>query len=135
MVNPFSEDSLVEASLISLLKALWNDDNCHINAYGVEGNALLERSSDREVVLKKRLSLALTRINAGIPQQAISTAIEEICSEKPPVSITQTNYEMYKYLVDGIKVTVPNDDGVNQDFTVKIIDFLKVSNNDFLCVS
>ncbi|CAN2173277.1 COG0610 Type I site-specific restriction-modification system, R (restriction) subunit and related helicases [Candidatus Nanopelagicaceae bacterium] len=135
MVNPFTEDSLVEASLISLLKGLWNDDDCHINAYSVEGNALLERSSDREVVLKNRLSLALIRINPGIPQQAIGNAIEEICSERPPVSINQTNYEMYKYLVDGIKVTVPNDDGVNQDFTVKIIDFVNVVNNDFLCVS
>ena len=52
-MNQFSEDNLVEQTVIKLIKEAWDDPTCHINAFTDEEDAKLGRESRGEVVLKK----------------------------------------------------------------------------------
>jgi hypothetical protein len=49
--NTFSEDLLVEQTAVQLIKELWNDPNSHINAFGAEGERLLGRKRESDVIL------------------------------------------------------------------------------------
>src|SRR3989344_5958632 len=50
-MNPFSEDNLVEQTVIKLIKEVWDDSACHINAYADEDDLVLGREHRPDVVL------------------------------------------------------------------------------------
>lgn len=52
-MNPFSEDNLVEQTVIKLMKEVWADPTCHINSYTDEENAKLGRDNRGEVVFSR----------------------------------------------------------------------------------
>ena len=39
-MNPFNEDNLVEKTVIKLIKEIWGNSKCHINAYKDEDDLL-----------------------------------------------------------------------------------------------
>ena len=43
-MNKFSEDNLVEKTVIDLVKEVWANPDCHINAFSDEGDAKLGRA-------------------------------------------------------------------------------------------
>ena len=53
-MNEFSEDNLVEKTGVKIFEELWGAD-CHINAFGDEGESLLGRDNQGQVVLTTRL--------------------------------------------------------------------------------
>jgi type I restriction enzyme, R subunit len=70
-MNPFTEDNLVEQTVIKLIKKIWGDKLCHINAYKDEDDLKLGRENQGEVVLKKYLLPALEKINPDLPADAL----------------------------------------------------------------
>src|SRR3989338_6922630 len=101
-MNPFTEDNLVEQTVIKLIKELWADDVCHppsqviddkiasgdvrpsldeinvglhINAYTDAEDARLGRDNRGEVVLKKFLVPALKKFNPGLTDDGIAQAV------------------------------------------------------------
>jgi len=50
-MNHFTEDALVEKTLISLIQELWQNDNCHINAFTDSQDAKPGRDNRGEVLL------------------------------------------------------------------------------------
>lgn len=134
-MNQFNEDNLVEQTVITLLKELWQNESCHINAYSELEDGTLGRKNRTEVVLEDRLRNSLQKINPEIPAEAIDSAIIEIAKDRSTLSLVKANQEIYKLLKDGINVDLQNEEGKYETVTVKYIDYENAENNDFLAVS
>jgi len=134
-MNPFTEDNLVEQTVISLIKKLWNDKSCHINAYKDEDDAKLGREHRGEVVLKKYLLPALQKLNPTLPEPLLTMAIDELMRDRSHLSLVNANQEVYQLLRDGANVISATESGVNETETVRFFDFKNPENNNFLCVS
>ncbi len=106
----------------------------------IEGNKVTpahgERGSFRDVVLTRRLSGALMRLNPWMNESSLSTAIKFLLnSEAIGTSLLEINEKLYKAIVD-LEFTVQQDvDGHKKNQTVKFIDFDDVDKNEFLVVN
>ncbi len=134
-MSVFSESNLIESLAISLIKKLWHDDACHINAYSDSEDAKLGRDYRGEVVLKEFLKPVLVKINSSIPEDAIDQAIDQLARDRSHLSLVNANHEIYKLLKSGATVNIAKADGSNKPETVIFFDFNNPDNNHFLCVS
>src|SRR3989338_1488176 len=134
-MNQFTEDQLVEQTVISLVKKLWGGKACHINAYKDEDDAKLGREHRGEVVLKKFLLPALQKLNPTIPEPLLTMAIDELTRDRSHLSLVNANHEIYKLLRDGASVMSASESGVSETERVRFFDFKNPENNHFLCVS
>jgi len=141
-MNPFSEDNLVEQTVIKLIKEIWGDPPvgeassvCHINAYSDEGDLLLGRAHRGEVVLKKYLLPALQKLNPTLPPDALEQAMDIITRDRSNLSLIKANQEIYKLLRDGVNVNVPQANGETASERVQFFDFTNPQNNHFLAIS
>jgi len=134
-MNKFSEDTLVEQTVIKLIKETWGDENCHINAFTDEEDARLGREHRGEVVLKKYLLPALAKLNPSLPEEALKQAINELTRDRSNTTLVKANQEVYKLLKDGFNVTIKKEDGDTKTENVRFFDFGNPENNHFLCVS
>ena len=135
MQNPYSEDLLIERTAIDLLKSFdWEHRNCH-NEFDL-GSSPLGRENKSEVVLTRKLRAALEQLNPDASSKAIDGAIEELTRSRTTMSYVEANWEIYKLLKDGVKVTItaPDDEG-EIDETLKVIDWDNPENNDFFLAS
>jgi len=98
------------------------------------GELYAERSSYSEVLLAGRLKDALTRINSKIPADAIEEAIRKIVRTESP-SLIENNRRFHRFLVEGVPVEYRGDDGRIVYNQVRLIDFEKSANNDWLAVN
>lgn len=134
-MNPFSEDNLVEQTVIKLIKEIWTDPTCHINAYKDEDDLLLGRAHRGEVVLKKYLLPALKKLNPALSEDALAQAMDAITRDRSNLSLVKANQEIYKLLQGGVNVSVTRKNGETETERVRFFDFEKAENNDFLAVS
>jgi len=134
-MNPFNEDNLVEQTAIKLIKEVWADSACHINAYTDEEDAKLGRAHRGEVALTKYLLPALEKINPELPKEALDQAVEQLTRDRSQMSLVNANKEIYQLLRDGASVQVMNRDGEYETETARFFDFSNPVNNSFLCVS
>lgn len=134
-MNPFNEDNLVEQTVIKLIKKIWNDKNCHINAYKDEDDLKLGRENQGEVVLKKYLLPALQKINPTLSIEALTQAMEAIIRDRSNLSLVKANQEIYKLLRDGVNVNIAKENGDTGIERVRFFDFDNPENNHFLAVS
>lgn len=133
-MNEFSEDKLIEQTAVKIFGELWGAKN-FINAYSDEGDAFLGRENQGQVVLIKRLRLALEKFNPDAPQEAIDQAITELTRDRSTASLVNVNYELYKLIKDGVKAEIRGEDGSFDTVNIKVIDFNDSAKNDFLLVS
>ncbi len=134
-MNQFSEDNLVEQTVIKLIKETWVDENCHINAFTDVEDAKLGRDNQGEVVLKKYLLLALTKINSSLQKEAIDQAVAELTRDRSNMQLVKANEEIYKLLKDGFSINIKKEDGGSEPEKVNFFDFENPENNNFLCIS
>ncbi len=134
-MNPFSEDNLVEQTVIKIIKEVWDDDNCHINTYEDKDDLSLGRENQGEVVLKKYLIPALQKINPTLPVDALEQAVDAITRDRSNLEIVKANQEIYELLRDGVNVNVVRENGTTEEEQVRFFDFDNVENNHFLAVS
>ena len=135
MQNPYSEDQLIEKNAIDLLESLgWEHRNC----YGEfnQGSSPLGREHRDEVVLTTRLRAALKRLNPDASNPAVDAAIEELTESRAVMNRVEANWEIYRLLKDGVKVTITDrDDEGETDEILKVIDWENPENNDFFLAS
>ena len=134
-MNPFSEDNLIEQTVIKLIKEIWADPTCHINAYSDVEDAKLGRTHRGEVVLKKYLLSALQKINPTLPKDALEQAIEVITRDRSNLNLVKANQEIYKLLQNGVNVHITKENGDTDIERVQFFDFEKPETNNFLAVS
>lgn len=135
-MTQFSEDQLVEQTVIKLIKELWGDPSCHINAYSDDVDMGLGRDNRSEVVLIKYLRPALEKINPGVPSAAIDKAIEELTHSRAYLgSLVEANKEIHSLIVNGYNYSSTDENGASDSPHIRYIDFDHPTNNQFLCVS
>ena len=92
------------------------------------------RQTTEEVILSKNLRNALVKLNSDLPQEALDNAYYELTqnlSNKTPVAANKFIYEMLK---NGVKVQFKDNNGIDTEDIVRVLDFNKPDNNEFLLI-
>ena len=92
-----------------------------------------ERGSYKEVVLEKRLSLSIKRINPWITEENLHKVVREL-TKVTYTNLIEANQEIWEVLNKCVSVMQDLGKG-NKGQTVRIIDFENPDNNEFLCVN
>ncbi len=142
--HAWTEDQLVEQPAIGLFSALgWQTMSALDETFGSGGT--LGRETRGEVVLTDRLRTVLTRLNPGVPAEAIQTAIDELARDRSAMSQEAANREVYRLLKDGIPVSIPDRETLTPGpspggrgesvVRLRVVDWEYPEQNDFLLVS
>ncbi|WP_109512157.1 type I restriction endonuclease subunit R [Pseudomonas ovata] len=134
MPNLFSEDD-IESTLLVRLHEQYGYEllNCMTAQPGdlQDGSG---RRDKRDVVLGDRLQAAARRLNPHIPDAALEQALAQFSERRQAMTLVAANRELDAILREGIAVRFQQDDQWQQE-QLRLIDFSKVSNNDFLAVT
>ncbi|MFO0579035.1 MAG: type I restriction endonuclease subunit R [Polyangia bacterium] len=135
MAHAYTEDLLVEQPAIALFAELgWQTVSAKDEVFGEHGT--LGRENKGQAVLLPRLRAALRKLNPGLPDEALSAAVEELVRDRSAMSIEAANREVYTLLKDGIPISVPDRKHGGQKIErVRGIDWDHPTENDFLLVS
>ena len=133
-MNEFSEDKLIEQTAVKIFGELWGAEN-FANAYSGETDAEFGRENSGEVVLMNYLKIALVKLNPTVSTEALNLAIDEITKDRSTKSMVNANQEIWKLLIDGVKVETENEKGDQQIETVRVIDWQNPKENHFMLVS
>ncbi|MDL2410432.1 type I restriction endonuclease subunit R [Rhizobium calliandrae] len=90
-----------------------------------------ERDAYSDVVLYKRLKLAVDRLNSHIPELARLDAIKQIMATERP-SLLEENRRIHRLLVEGVPVEFYGEDGTIRGDLVQLLDFNQPANNDWM---
>ena len=97
---------------------------------GPDGNAP-EREAYADVLLLKRLTAAIERLNPAIPAEARNDALRKIVATEKP-SLVEENRRLHRLMVEGVDVEFYGEDGTIRGDKVRLIDFDDPSANEFL---
>ncbi|MES9695036.1 type I restriction endonuclease subunit R [Bacillus toyonensis] len=92
-----------------------------------------ERQDYREVILEQRLRDALFNLNRHLPVEALEEACRKVITFNSP-SLTESNKQFHTLLVEGIDVTFRKNGEIKTEKAI-VVDFKKVTRNDFLAVN
>ena len=93
------------------------------------------RKDKKECLLPEVFWDSLKRLNPDVKEEYLREAYNQLMADYTETDINQTNFDLYKIIRDGKKITYTNKDGVEDFLFVKIIDFTNPENNDFTAVS
>ena len=101
-----------------------------------------ERSDYRQIILHERLLTQLKLINPHIPVATLEQVALQMAKPETPILI-KNNKAFHQLLLEGVKVEyspsasapLPEGEGGKKVDYVRLIDFAKVSNNQFLVVN
>lgn len=134
MSYEYSEDGLVEAATQEVLEDLgwkvayaWKKET-----FGEDG--LLGRENKSETILKRHLRAALEQLNPDLPATAYSHALDQLTEKASDKSLGQVNKEKYTLLTKGVQVSYQNKKGELEKKRLKVFDFEKPLENEFLAV-
>lgn len=134
MSYEYSEDGLVEAATQEVLEALgwkvayaWKKET-----FGDDG--LLGRANKSEVILKRYLRAALQKLNPNLPDVAYTHAIDQITEKAADKPLGQINKEKHALLTKGVQVTFRNAKGEMESKRLRVFDFERPLENEFLAV-
>jgi type I restriction enzyme R subunit len=130
-----SEDRLVQKTFADYLRDVLGWDTVYAynsETFGPSGT--LGRDTERDVVLKRELRMALERLNPDMPPAAREEAIQKLTRIDLSRSLIQHNREFYSFIRDGVPVDWVDESGARQYRRARVIDFHEVANNRFLAV-
>lgn len=93
-----------------------------------------ERESYHDVILKKRLTSAVARLNPMLPEPARQEAINQVLQQGLP-SLLEENRRLHKLMAEGVGVSHDDSDGSLTGSQVRLFDFHNPANNDWLVVN
>jgi type I restriction enzyme R subunit len=93
-----------------------------------------EREAYADVILQKRLTTAIEKLNPDIPAEARGDALRKIISTEHP-ALTEENRRLHKLMVEGVDVEFFSDDGTIRGDKVRLIDFDDLAANDWLATN
>ena len=93
-----------------------------------------ERTSYSQVVLTERLRKALERLNPHLPAEALEEVLRKVEQTETP-SLIEENRCLHRYLVEGVPVETPREDGSIGGDVGRLIDLDDVDANDWLAVN
>ena len=104
----------------------------YLNGADISPDGIAQEREFDEVVLKQRLQTAIAKLNPNVPYEAQEEAIKKILRTDSP-NLFQNNYQVHKYLTDGVDVEYRKGDRIAGD-KVWLIDYENPTNNEFLVV-
>lgn len=96
-------------------------------------SAAPERSDYRQVLLRRRLSAAIHKLNPNLPASARDDALVQVLDLGIP-ALLSANRAFHKLLVGGVPVQYQKDGETRGDF-VRLIDWGEVANNEWWAVN
>lgn len=93
-----------------------------------------ERESYADVILQRRLTAAIERLNPAIPAEARGDALRKVLATEHP-SLTEENRRLHRLIVEGVDVEFFSDDGTIRGDKVRLIDFDDVAANDWIATN
>ena len=121
----WNEKQLVENRMIEQLKEL---DYEHLHGPSLDS----ERESRGEIILKERLSKAILRLNPWLSDTNLAKVMRAI-THIESISLMEANQKFHEMIVNMISVQQDLGKG-KKNQTVKLIDFERLENNEFLVV-
>lgn len=135
----YSEDNNVQEPAAKLFqdKLEWRSVYA-FNAETFGPASLLGRKDATEVVLVRELDAALAQLNPKLASTSsgsskLTIARDQLLDADPTKTLLQHNEAKWKLIRDGITLKSPGGSAV-EDVHIKVIDFTKPENNDFLVV-
>lgn len=92
-----------------------------------------ERESWAELLIRRRLLIALSRFNPTVPEQYLRQAVAEIATPKSNDPLTE-NHRIHQYLVDGYRMSYIDSDGTEKNPTIRLLSNA-ADENDWLAVN
>ncbi|MCA9855949.1 MAG: HsdR family type I site-specific deoxyribonuclease [Dehalococcoidia bacterium] len=136
-MNPpgrYSEAGLVEEPALELLAELgWEVVNAFSETFGSGGT--LGRDSIHEVVLVHRLRYAIRLLNPEVPDHIREEALQAVTKDRSVMDRVRANREVHDLMRDGYRAEWTDDGGDKAFATVRFIDFLDSTKNDWLAAS
>ncbi len=93
-----------------------------------------EREAYADVILTKRLTTAIERLNPAIPLEARGDALRRVLATERP-SLIEENRRLHKLMVEGVDVEFYSQDGTIRGDKVFLIDFDNPDANEWLATS
>jgi type I restriction enzyme R subunit len=125
---------MVELPAVELLKSIgWSYSNLFsesLGAFGTEG-----RDSEHEVILRRRLRAALSKLNPGYSQDAYDQAVAELSRDRSKQVPANANREFYQLLKEGVRISLPDEHGGQTTEILRVIDWTTPGNNEFFLSS
>ncbi|HDR7319933.1 type I restriction endonuclease subunit R [Bacillus toyonensis] len=92
-----------------------------------------ERQDYLEVILEQRLRDSLFNLNRHLPEEALEEAYRKVITFNSP-SLNENNKQFHTLLVEGVDVTFRKNGEIKTEKAI-VVDFEKVTRNDFLAVN
>lgn len=105
----------------------------YVNGADISPEGTAQEREYNEVVLKNRLLNAISKLNPNVPFEAQEEAVKKVLRTDSP-NLFQNNYQVHKYLTDGVDVEYRKGDRIVGD-KVWLIDYENPTNNEFLVVN
>jgi type I restriction enzyme R subunit len=105
----------------------------YVNGAEISPEGIAQERQFDEVVLKHRLQEAILKLNPNVPSEAQEEAVKKLLRTNSP-NLFQNNYDVHKYLTDGVDVEYRKGDRIAGD-KVWLIDYENPSNNEYLVVN
>jgi type I restriction enzyme R subunit len=105
----------------------------YVNGADISPDGISQERQFDEVVLKQRLQAAISKLNPNVPFEAQEEAVKKLLRTNSP-NLFQNNYDVHKYLTDGVDVEYRKGDRIAGD-KVWLIDYENPSNNEYLVVN
>lgn len=105
----------------------------YVNGADISPEGTAQEREYNEVVLKNRLLSAISKLNPNVPYEAQEEAVKKVLRTDSP-NLFQNNYQVHKYLTDGVDVEYRKGDRIVGD-KVWLIDYENPTNNEFLVVN
>jgi len=128
-VAQLTEDYMVEQAAISWLKELGYS---YISGYELSLEKE-ERDSYRHVILKKRFTEAIKKLNPWLTQPQLQEVYKKVADIDHPDFIMKSKI-FYDMLVNGIKI-LTKEKQEERTKIVRLIDFENLANNEFLAAN
>ncbi len=93
-----------------------------------------ERADYSEILLARRLSDALERLNPTLPAEVLEDAFRKL-TRPEAVDLVARNRALHRLLVDGVTVEYRDAEGAIRGAQARVIDFDDVQANDWLAVN
>lgn len=93
------------------------------------------RSDKKECVLPEILWNSLKKLNPSVKEAHLKQVYSSLIKDYTSTDIVQSNYDLYKKIRDGVKITFSNERGVEDFVFIKLVDFDDPTSNDFTAVS
>jgi len=132
----FISEGQIEQALLQRLQHVCGFDvlECHTTD-PADLNDGSGRTDKRDVLLPARLKAAALKLNPGIPEATVDTALARLADRRQAMSLVAANREVDALLRNGITVNFDDAHGKPQQQQLRLIDFNNVAANTFLAVT